>query len=125
MSYEMMNWEIMVEQLKEKHIEILEKVNENSPWHLQPTQFFKMYLNTELKKLNDNKYDDYEKIIFFKISFNHTIESWRKIGKKNGGALDGFPKQYLPMANVLSAEFTPILEPSKISKPTKSANSIK
>lgn len=120
-----MNWEIMVEQLKEKHIEILEKVNENSPWNHQPTEIFKRYLKTELHTLNDNKYDDSEKIIFFKINFNHTIESWREIGKKNGGALDGFPQQYLPMANVLSAEFTPILELSEISKPTKSAKSIK
>ena len=35
---------------------------------------------------------------------------------------ESYPKQYLPMANVLSAEFNPILKPSKIEKPTKSAN---
>ena len=82
---------------------------------------FYHYLNNENTK-RQNNLDEYEKIRLFKISLNNNLESWRKIGKET--PLD-YPKQYFAMANVLSAEFTPIIDPPRITKTTKSANCTK
>ena len=119
MSPETINNILIIDTLKEKITELIQKVSTNSPWNRHPTMHFIHYLNNENTKLDQNNLDEYEKIRLFKISLNNNLESWRKIGRET--PLD-YPKQYFAMANVLSAEFTPIIDPPRITKTTKSAN---
>ena len=109
----------MIISVKEKITELIKIVSTDSPWNQQPSEHFMNYLNLENINLEGNNLDDDEKIRFFRISLNNILKTWRQNGSEK--KLDS-PKQYFAMANVLSAEFTPIIDPPEIPKPTKSAN---
>lgn len=99
----------VIKQLEDKSTELLTYINKTTPWNNEHTDLFKNYINVQLKNLNDNERDDFTKIYFSKKHFDVTIEHWRESGKnKDHNCVN--PKEYFAMANVISAEFTPIYE---------------
>lgn len=117
-----MNDQLVIDSVIEKIKELIQKVSTNSPWNQQPTEHFMNYLQLENTHLARDYLDECDKIRLFRISFNNILKTWRQNGSEK--KLDS-SKQYFAMANVLSAEFTPIIDPPKIPKLTKSANFIK